>query len=257
MKFNVAKSVALYKMYNRKRFDLFGNLQGDLPFNSGPVKKFAALAAMQVPGPDGVGLRDKWGRQVLMMRPRLIDYSKVDPSDVLRHMWTLMDFLLKNEETQRKGIVIINEATNVARKNFSRDTIKLVLDAIQNAIPIRMAGFYICNAGLMFRIIFPIIKVFMKEKLRKRFMIIGSNHQLLNSYFPPASIPAELGGTFEHDHYAWLMARGVTGIGREDIGDYGPGYSGVDVDGAAEAAAFQAEQEEAAAPTKAAKVVAL
>ena len=54
---------------------------------------------------------------------------------MLKHVWVIMDQQLEDEDTQRKGLIILNNAEGMSRKNFSRETAKLVLDSIQNAIP--------------------------------------------------------------------------------------------------------------------------
>lgn len=66
-----------------------------------------------------------------------------------RHVWVIMDNRLENEDVQRNGIVAINNAEGMSRKNFSRETVKLIMDSIQNAIPIRMAGMF--NQCLIWR----------------------------------------------------------------------------------------------------------
>lgn len=85
-----------------------------------------------------------------------------------------------------------------------------------------MGGLYICNAGIMFGIIFPIIKVFMSSKLRKRFVSIGSKVETLKSFFPTTSIPTELGGELlwtQEDHYKWLAQNGMSNVpGVNDAG---------------------------------------
>ena len=49
----------------------------------------------------------------------------------------LMDHNLEDEETQQKGVVVINNAEGASTSNFKRETAKLVLDSIQNSIPVR------------------------------------------------------------------------------------------------------------------------
>lgn len=223
MKFETARAVELYKKYNLKRHSIWGDTQGKLSFNDPSFKKVVLDQPMVLPhNAKGERVEDNWGRKVLFFRPRNIDYSKINPQDMLKHVWVIMDQQLEDEDTQRKGLIILNNAEGMSRKNFSRETVKLILDSIQNAIPVRMGGLYICNAGIMFGIIFPIIKVFMSSKLRKRFVSIGTKVETLKSLFPTTSIPTELGGELlwtQEDHYKWLAQNGMSNVpGVNDAG---------------------------------------
>eukprot|EP00729_Bicosta_minor_P009261 gene9261-34911_t len=217
MKFDVERAVELYKKYNPRRSQIFGNDQGKLSFDTPGFKKVALNEVMVVPHKGGgdVPARDKWGRRVAFFRPRNIDYEKFAPQDMLKHVWVIMDNRLENEDVQRNGIVAINNAEGMSRKNFSRETVKLIMDSIQNAIPIRMAGFYIVNSGMLFKVVFPIVRVFMSKKLRKRFLNFGSDQEALKEYFTVDNLPRELGGTIEwekEDHYKWLAENGATNV---------------------------------------------
>jgi hypothetical protein len=101
---------------------------------------------------------------------------------------------------------MVNNAAGTSRANFSRETVKKILDAVQNAVPVRIAGMYLCNLGLMFKVIFPIVRMFMKEKMRKRMNKIDHEDDLLK-FFPQSTLPTDLNGDLSNDHEAFVQAR--------------------------------------------------
>jgi hypothetical protein len=117
-----------------------------------------------------------------------------------------MDYVLRTKQNQQRGVVMVNNADGVQRKNFSRETVKKITDAVQNAIPVRMAGMYLCNMGMMFNIIFPIVKLFLKEKMKKRMNKIDNIPDLLK-YFPSSDLPTDLEGEMVNDHSVFVTAR--------------------------------------------------
>eukprot|EP00039_Didymoeca_costata_P032628 m.38632 g.38632 ORF g.38632 m.38632 type:complete len:282 (+) comp9456_c0_seq4:64-909(+) len=200
-KFKVDKASELYLMYWKKREELFGN--EILTFNSKIGRECMELAFLEVPN-----CTDKWGRQVFVMRMARMDYTKMeDQYDVLKYFWIIMDYILQKESVQKLGMCLIQNAADGSRNNFNRHVVRKVLDSIQNYIPIRQAGIYICNPPWFFGTVFKILKLFMKEKLRRRIHIIGTDVDALKDYFEDSSIPTDLSGQMDHDHNAWLTAR--------------------------------------------------
>jgi hypothetical protein len=85
-------------------------------------------------------------------------------------------------------------------------------DSLKGCIPIRMSAAHICHPPTFFSIIFPIIKILMGERLRKRTLVHGgSEANVLNSMaafgLTKDRLPNEFGGDIGPFHNQWLASR--------------------------------------------------
>ena len=53
---------------------------------------------------------------------------------------------------------------------------------MQDCLPVRVGNILINNQGMMFSIFFKIVRLFIKEKLRKRIVLLGTNREALQQY---------------------------------------------------------------------------
>eukprot|EP00041_Stephanoeca_diplocostata_P013717 m.242515 g.242515 ORF g.242515 m.242515 type:complete len:246 (+) comp19442_c2_seq11:114-851(+) len=148
MKFEAERACDLYIQYCAKRTELFGDCTSALRFSSPNVRKVADLHIMCALD----GARDRWGRQILYGRMALADYTIISPEDFLKYMWVLLDFILNDEQTQKSGVIIFQNLDGVSRKNFNQTTAKLLIDSVQNYLPVRMAGIFVVNPPMYFKV---------------------------------------------------------------------------------------------------------
>jgi hypothetical protein len=81
---------------------------------------------------------------------------------------------------------------------------------------VRLSGFHICHPPTLFRIIFPLIKLFLGERLRKRIRVHSGSEEKVQDEFCTYGltkdvIPSELGGDVVVDLDSWLQGRKSAG----------------------------------------------
>ena len=76
--------------------------------------------------------------------------------------------------------------------NFDYELSQKILGLLKGSYPARLKKVLIVMAPLWFKAPFKILRLFVREKLRNRVLMIGTS-QLLTQHIPPASLPAELG----------------------------------------------------------------
>lgn len=79
-----------------------------------------------------------------------------------------------------------------------------------------MSAFHVCHPPTFFRLVFPILKLFLGERLRKRIRIhSGSEEDVLKDLekfgLTKDVLPSELGGDIVLDYQAWLASRLAAG----------------------------------------------
>lgn len=207
MKFNPAKAAKLFLAYRERKEQLFPG-EGDSaspPTLDDALRETLQLGVVQVLE----GRRDRYGRQLLYMQMDRIDYSKdcCTPDKFARMFWFLCDRMLcLSEETQKKGIVLLHNLSGCGRAQFNRKTPKLLLENIQGRLPVRVGAVIINHQPWFFNVMFTIVSMFMKEKIKKRIIVVGTNQSELQKFIDPANIPKELDGLFTLDYSAWVAS---------------------------------------------------
>jgi hypothetical protein len=74
------------------------------------------------------------------VRPRYLDWRKVDEQQVIEAMWYTIETLLQDAETQRCGFCAINSLKGMSPKAFNRKFMPKMLESVQNRLPIRIGA---------------------------------------------------------------------------------------------------------------------
>jgi len=154
------------------------------------------------------GAKDEQGRAIVWIRFRLHDPKKCGPRDFARLIATIMLHLLKDENTARCGVAIMQDATGLGLKNIDPKTAKFVFGSVFPRLPIRVGRLCLFNPPWFIgKIVFPIVKTLMSPKLRSRIVNVnGSDPAPLTEFFPLASLTPEHGGTFAFDLASWAAS---------------------------------------------------
>ena len=147
---------------------------------------------------------------------RLIDEYKHTNEGIVRTIWYHAHALLENENVQKYGVVVLFCPGAIRLGQSNTPLLKMMMESVQGALPVRIAAIHLCRPPTFLAIIWPIFKMFLTKKTLKRFKFHwGSNDKIskaLGSYgIEKESLPAYLGGTHKHDHYAWLTKRRAAG----------------------------------------------
>ncbi|XP_077559986.1 alpha-tocopherol transfer protein-like [Haemaphysalis longicornis] len=148
--------------------------------------------------------KDPEGRGVAMMRFGTWNTSICSLNDFIRMSMIQAEYMLLEEENQRRGIVIIMDFKGLSAYHLTQYTpssIKRTFDLMQDCYPVRIKGFYVTNNPAIFDILFAIAKVFMKAKLVSRTRLFGYDLSKLHGLVPDDLIPEADGGSFESFNY--------------------------------------------------------
>eukprot|EP00035_Acanthoeca_spectabilis_P021659 m.439426 g.439426 ORF g.439426 m.439426 type:complete len:254 (-) comp18386_c0_seq1:126-887(-) len=194
-KYNPEKAAKRYGVYRETRAKLFpdqpahGKLTPDEDLQT--VLKMGFIRILP-------GAKDRCGRQCIYMMPSRMDFSGgKTPARFARCVFYQMETVLEDVETQRNGITMLSNGMGAGRANFSRDVVREILHVIQDCMPLRLGNILMNNEPFFFKIVFKVISLFMKDKMRRRIVILGTDRERLAEYLPKESTPVELDGTYE------------------------------------------------------------
>jgi hypothetical protein len=165
--------------YWKKRLQMFGPDRAFLPLTQDEALKNDAVAL-------GMGYfqlnlpKDPSGHGIIFVDPSRQDKSKYERESMVRSMWYVMHAALEDEETQKKGLVVIAYPKKVKLSQVDRALTKMNMDSLKGCLPIRIGVFHVCHPPGFFQLVFLVFKMFLGERLRKRFRVHGGsdNHVL-------------------------------------------------------------------------------
>ena len=197
-----------------KRMAALSNYAGKHP------ELFRDASAGEFVGQASVGMmthlpaRNSRGELVL-----LIDGEKLTPyakeytlTDMLRFSVFYMSIIMRDEETQVNGVVIVENLENYPLTALSRMSgtslsgIKACFDWMHMS-PLRLRGIYACSQPWYVTGMLKIVSPFMSKKLRNRVYLFGDDvgAMLVSAGLTADQVPPRFGGTLEDFDYAWHL----------------------------------------------------
>lgn len=163
------------------------------------------------------GQVDPTGRSIIFGDPSQLDPGAYEAKSMCRAFWYVLHAVLAEEETQKKGLVTIIWPHNASLKKLDKKLMKLNSDSLRNCIPLRVSAMHICHPPKIFSIIFPIIKFFMGEVIKKRMRVHSGSQEKVLQYLEEVGItkdiaPAQLGGDVKIDMKQWIQERRDAGL---------------------------------------------
>jgi CRAL/TRIO domain len=205
-----------YALYWEKRVEVFGPDKAFLPLTlSGALRD--DLETLRVGSVTLLAEPDPTGRVVCFSNVALHDGTKYPKCSLARSMWYVIQSALESERTQQCGLIIMSYPRNAKISEFDRVFHKKTFGDIKGALPVRISAVHICHPPGFFSLTFPLVKLFMRESLRKRIKVhSGSEEQVLdkleNYGFTTSMLPSELGGKYVLDPKGWVDARLAAGM---------------------------------------------
>ena len=192
-KFDVEKALQLYVNYHQFRHKHASVLSA---LNAPSVEHILKSGVLCVPD-----TRFYNGSKAICVYPQKWDYETVPFLDNFRATILLLDKLIEDEETQVHGISVVYnfEGTSfysilkVAQLEHAQRA--MLIELLQDAFPARFKGVHIINQPWYISIVMGVIKPFMKQKLRDRIHLHGTDYQSLHEHTSPDSLPVDFGGT--------------------------------------------------------------
>ncbi|XP_068204368.1 retinol-binding protein pinta-like isoform X4 [Palaemon carinicauda] len=138
-------------------------------------------------------------RQLILGRPGHRDPRTTSFDDMARAVLILFDLLLEEDDSLIiRGVELVLDAGELSFQHAAQMTpqkIKMVSVLTQEGYPMRPKGLNYINTPAAFDTVFNIFKSFMKEKMKKRVHIHGSDLESLYKQVPKECLPVEYGGT--------------------------------------------------------------
>ena len=211
--FNTDLAVARYVRYWDKRVEIFGPVSAFMPMTLHQACRHDRVALEQgvvrvVDEPEA----DK--RTYVFFDPSKQDFSKYPRESMARAIWYFLHrVLVEDELVQKKGLFLVAFPHHARFAQFDKKLARQFIGSIQGCLPVRLSAFHLCHPPTFFRIIFPIVKMFMSERTKKRLNVhAGSFEDVLQRLetkygLTKADLPTEIGGERELDVKAWLAER--------------------------------------------------
>ncbi|XP_068621423.1 alpha-tocopherol transfer protein-like [Battus philenor] len=142
--------------------------------------------------------RDQHGRRIMLVdsgerwQPRLVSLA-----EVFRGVQLALESAMSEPMTQINGVIVILDVKGLSLSHimqFTPSFAKMVVDWIQDCIPIRLKAVHIINQPFIFNMLFAIFKPFLREKLRSRIHFHGSDKQSLLSHVDAKALRKRHGG---------------------------------------------------------------
>ncbi|XP_055709444.1 clavesin-2-like isoform X2 [Phlebotomus papatasi] len=144
-----------------------------------------------------IPLRDPCGRQVFIFRVEKCDPYRCSVENVFRTNVLSLESVVRNPETQIAGLVVLLDMTGVSlghSRFLSPQLARNTVEVVQDAFPLRFKAFHILHEPFYFDAILAVLKPFLREKIRKRIFLHGSDLASLYRFIPQEILPAEYGG---------------------------------------------------------------
>jgi hypothetical protein len=160
-----------------------------------------------------VGTKDLSGRSIILVDPSCQDRSKYTRESMTRSLWYMIHATLEEDEmTQKRGVIFMIYPHNARLAQFDRTQAKMNIESIKGCLPVRVSAFHICHPPTFFAIVFPIFKLCLGDRMRKRVRVhSGSEQKVLKALeafgLTKDVLPSDLGGNIVLDHEQWLADR--------------------------------------------------
>jgi len=160
---------------------------------------------------------DNAGHPMLFADPSNIPVER-DYGSMVRCFWYHMHAALDSEDGQKNGVVLISYPKNASFWQFDKKLVRSIVDSIRGYLPVRVSAIHIVQPPTFFRIAYPIMKLLMGQKLKKRINVhVGKEEKVLEKLeetyrIPKQNLPTEIGGEVVLKQDEWLQGRKDAGL---------------------------------------------
>lgn len=145
--------------------------------------------------------RDQYGRRVLILQlGKKWNTSSCTLVEVTRAILLVIEAAILEPKTQICGAILILDLEGLNFQHVIHFTPKyanIILDWLQNCVPLRIKAVHILNQPYIFNMAFAVFKPFIKEKLRNRIFLHGTDRSALFDHIDPKFVPIRYSGTMD------------------------------------------------------------
>ncbi|CAH2988927.1 unnamed protein product [Chilo suppressalis] len=142
--------------------------------------------------------RDQHGRRILLVQSENWNPRDVPLTEVFRGIQVALEAAIVEPRTQVCGVVTILDMRGLSFAQimqFTPSFAKMMVDWIQDCVPIRLKAVHVINQPYIFNMLFAVFKPFLREKLRSRIHFHGSSKPALLAHIEESALRKRHGGT--------------------------------------------------------------
>ncbi|KAL7010842.1 hypothetical protein ACKWTF_013973 [Chironomus riparius] len=148
-------------------------------------------------------LRDKNGCRIIYIHTgKLWKPSKIPLNDMFRTIQLSLQAAMLEPMSQINGVSVILDVEGLSLGqivHFTPFFAAMLLEWLQECVPLRIKGVYITNNSYIFNIAFKIFKPFIHAKLRQRIHFVGKDWDMLGNFLGKEFLKSSLGGDLPCD----------------------------------------------------------
>lgn len=142
--------------------------------------------------------RDQHGRRILLIEAgERWNPREIPLTDVFRGTQMGLEGAIKEPKTQINGVIAIFDMKGLSFSHvmqFTPSFAKMLIEWIQDCVPIRLKAVHIVNQPYIFNMLFALFKPFMRDKLRSRIHFHGTNRESLLAHVDASALRKRHGG---------------------------------------------------------------
>lgn len=189
---DVTKSVARHNAYWDARREFFG--ANDRPFDEAKCLEIRERMPFYL-APEGA--LDADGRQLILVRPTLLDWTTLETDDALEYVWYTYDRALAKNT---RGFVIVGDMRGLNPSRLNRAFMRKMARSLFGSMPVRIHAARICRQPFVFGVVWAFVRMLLPSKMAGRVKILGETYEEeLFALLPRKSVPESLGGTLKVD----------------------------------------------------------
>ena len=145
------------------------------------------------------------GRPVLNLRLRFHDPKQYAAARMIKLLHLVLEHVLRTEENAHKfGVCFFGDMNDIGVGNLDTRIPKEVFRSFSGHVPVRLGRIILLKPPFFFRMVFPVVKMFLKKKFVDRIKGPYTSTKDLRKCIDDAQILPEYYGTLAYDHNAWM-----------------------------------------------------
>jgi hypothetical protein len=218
--FNADLAAQRYASYWKKRVEILGPDRAFLPFTLDQALKDPNIQTAFHMGVMTLldQVHDPSGRAIVYFDPSQYDRSKYTLATILPALWYVLHAALETTTAQQRGLIFIGDPGRAKLSQFDRVVTKELISSLRGILPVRLSAYHLVHPPSFVKIILPIVKLFMSERMKKRIIVhTGKEEVVLQNLetkygLTRDMLPTTIGGKYNVQHSLWAQQRQLSGL---------------------------------------------